>query len=421
MPTFSSLNMPTWFSSASPSQLRNLSEKIGKGICPECLAGVDDTPYEDFSWHPVWDATQGLELPWNQNDPSPLLDIPGRGDLNQHQIFRKDPFHIFKQTVGGHWVASSIVLLLDLGYWSFPGESNQADNLLENAYRDFHYFMKNEWQGHQVANIKMFTRAVLHWPRIKVFPFGRFKGSDTMLMIRWLAQVVSKGRFVPTINKREGINLGDKPHVDWHKPFLRQVLKGCISSVEFFRILHNQGVWLSRQFGHELATHCFEFVSSYSLLARMCHAHSLRRFMLEPSLHYFHHYAIDLTHRLQKNDKYLLSPNQDNCESDEDFVGRLARLSRSAHALTTNIRTLQRYRIKLWFVLKGEDWGASRIRRKKKLTRVGRRKKKVGWGSWLSKGALHSRSTWAAESCWCGFGLSCDPVGLYVDYIICGL
>eukprot|EP00438_Fugacium_kawagutii_P016391 Skav210373 [mRNA] locus=scaffold1357:670957:671550:- [translate_table: standard] len=190
-------------------------------------------------------------------------------------------------------------------------------------------------------------------------------------MIRWLIQLVQRGRFLQDSNQRSGVNLADRPLEDWHQPFLEEILKGSCASVEFFRILHGQGVWLSRNCAHSLAQHCHQFVSSYEKLANMCHARCFRRFLLEPSLHYFHHFAIDITHRLRKGDRYILTPNQDNCECDEDFVGRLARLSRSTHANTTNLRTLQRYRIKVWFVLHGEDWGASHVRRRKpKLKRV---------------------------------------------------
>lgn len=363
-------------SSAIAFPLRNLSEKVGRGICPECMAGLDATPFEDFSWHPAWDVTQGLMFPWDESNPSPLLEIPGRGGLNQHLLFRKDPFHIFKQTVGGHWVASAVILLGDLGYWSCFNESQAADKILETAHADFNFFMKREWTGHQVANLKMFTKATFHWQKVKAFPFGRFKGSDTMLMIRWLIQLVQRGRFLQDSNQRSGVNLADRPLEDWHQPFLKEILRGSCASVEFFRILHGQGVWLSRNCAHSLVQHCYQFVSSYDTLARLSHAQGFRRFLLEPSLHYFHHYAIDINHRLRNGDHYILSPNQDNCESDEDFVGRLARLSRSTHASTTNLRTLQRYRIKAWFVLHGEDWGASRVRgRKPKLKRVRQIKK----------------------------------------------
>lgn len=364
------------FECCSTNSPRKLAEKVGKGICPECLAGLDDLPFEDVSWNPRWLPSEGLENPWDDDDVSPLLQIPGH-TARQHEIFRKDPFHIFKQTVGGHWVASAIVLLSDLGYWSSPGQSNQADVLLEVAYQDFHHFMKNEWQGHHVANIKNFTRALLHWPKIKTFPYGRFKGSDCMLMIRWLAKVIQKGVLMKETNQRQGVSLLDRPLEAWHKPFLQNILLGSTASVEFFRILHTQGVWLSRETSRNLALHCYNFTNSYSGLARLCHGQGLRRFTLEPSLHYFHHYAVDVTARLQAQDSHILSPNQDNCEMDEDFVGRISRLSRAVHASTTTQRTLQRYLIKVWFVLTGQDWGASgSTKRKRKLTRTGGVKKR---------------------------------------------
>ena len=319
-----------------------------------------------------------MQNPWNDNNRSPLLEIPGN-DTRPHEIFRKDPFHIFKQTIGGHWVASGIVMLCDLGYFSLPGQSNQADHLLEVAYQDFNYFMKHEWQGHQVANIKMFTKALLHWPKIKNFPYGRFKGSDCMLMIRWFAKLLSKGRFVEGKDCRQEVSLIAEPLQAWHRPFLLHLHTGSVASLEFFQILHTGGTWLSKQKAHTLALRCYQFTSSYSGLARLCHGQALRRFMMEPSLHYFHHYAVDIIRRVHANDAWILSPNQDNCEMDEDFVGRVARLSRAVHALSTTKRTIERYLLKAWFVFHGQDWGASssKKRKRKRLRTGGKPTKRV--------------------------------------------
>ena len=347
--------------------VRNLSEKIGKGICPECLAGLDDLPFEDLGRFPKWKVSEGLENPWSDDNLSPLLKIPGQA-FNQQAIFRKDPFHIFKQTVGGHWVASAIVLFADLGYWSRDGESNQADVLLQTAYKDFHYFVKNEWHGQYVANIKMFTKALLHWPKIKSFPYGRFKGSDCMLMIRWLGTLVQRGCFLSDSNRRPNVSLIDCPLEPWHVPFMTKIKSGCIAAVEFFRILHNQGTWLhATRHALPLTKFNFEFVDSYQGVAQLCHARGLRRFMLEPSIHYFHHYGVDITQQISRGDQWILSPNQDNCEADEDFVGRLSRLSRCVHASTVTLRTLERYKIKAFFTFTNQDWGASGGRPKKRL------------------------------------------------------
>ena len=51
------------FGCCSTNSPRKLAEKVGKGICPECLAGLDDLPFEDVSWNPRWLPSEGLENP----------------------------------------------------------------------------------------------------------------------------------------------------------------------------------------------------------------------------------------------------------------------------------------------------------------------------------------------------------------------
>lgn len=345
--------------------LRNLSEQVGKGICPECLAGLDDCPYEDVRKCPGWKPTEGLEKPWDPQDPSPLLEIPHR-EFSPHLLFRKDPFHVYKQTIGGHWVASCVVLLMDLGYWSRVGQSTQADVLLEFAYEDFNFYVKHEFQGRHVANIKNFTKALFHWHRIQTFPFGRFKGADCMLMVRWLHQCVSKGVVVPGANQRPNVSLIHRPLDPSHTNMLALVLEGCRASLQFWRVLHNEGTWHCRNAAVLVVDSSQSFSDCYSKLASQCHMLKLRRFHLEPTLHYMHHFAVDTQERLDLNDMHILSPNNDNCETDEDFVGRVSRLSRSVHALSIPQRTIQRYKIKAYFVFTGQDWGSSGVKRRGK-------------------------------------------------------
>lgn len=70
--------------------------------------------------------------------------------------------------------------MMDMGYWARSMESQQADKLLEFAYEDFHFYVKSEFGGRQVAHMKAFTKQLFYWPRLATFPFGRCKGSDTM-------------------------------------------------------------------------------------------------------------------------------------------------------------------------------------------------------------------------------------------------
>ena len=349
---------------------RNLSTAKGHGICMECLAGEFNAPFEEVSWQPAWLATSGLMLPWKESSPSPLCKIPGRF-LAPHQIFRKDCFHIWKQTIGGHWVASGIVLLLDLGYWNTALGPQDADSLLQVAYRDYDYFMKNEWTGHQVSHCKMFTKALLHWPKQKMFPYTRIKGSDIMLCTRWFVRLLSSGLWDPSAGVRRQVSLIERPLHPSHVPLLRELLRGSYGALEFFRMCHTEGVWHDRGQAQVVARACYSFCEAYSQIAQMCHVRGLRRFHLEPSLHYYLHFAVDSAERLRQGHQHVMSPMTEGCEADEDFVGRLARLSRCVHARSVNQRTIERYLIKVRFVLFGEDYNSSgpSNARKKKLKR----------------------------------------------------
>ena len=324
----------------------------------ECMAGLDEYPWEDVSRDPRWLCTEGLVNPWDDASPSPLLAIPKRA-YAPHTIFRKDPFHVFKQTIGGHFVASSVVLLLDLGYWHTPGFNAEASVLLELAYEDFNFFLKKEWPGKQVAHLKTYTKALLHWPRSNTFPYGRFKGSDCMLMIRWLRHFALHGRWVRGSAERENVDLRQRPWLPFHAPLFQQIWRGASASLEFFKLLHTNGVFLCPSIAESMAECSFQFCQAYQSLAEQCHQLDLRRYHLEPSLHYFHHYYTDLMAKVRANHPWVMSPACDNAESDEDFVGRLARLSRCCHAGSVTHRVIDRYLIKCYFSMTGQDWSSA--------------------------------------------------------------
>lgn len=325
----------------------------------ECLAGRPECPYEDVSRNPRWESTISLVEPWDARSPSPLLGLPGQS-FRPEQRFRKDPFHIFKQTIGGHYIASSVILLLDLSYWDRPGVPNNAEALLEYAHDDFAHFAKKEFTGKTIPHLKNFTKAIFHWPKVKSYPYARVKGSDVMLCIRWLLHLVLHGCLTVGAPARPHVSLINQPLQPWHAPFLKQIAKGCQAALTFFNIMHSNGVWLSAELAKQMADASCEFCESYQALARLSHSHSLRRFHLEPSLHYFHHYGIDIRRHLDQHGRSLvLSPSVDGCEQDEDFVGKQARLSRHCHAATVTLRCIERYLIKVYFVHSNQDWGSA--------------------------------------------------------------
>ena len=317
-----------------------------KGCCFECLAGFSQFPFEDTRPRPAWLHTVGQVPPWSANasEQSPLLQIPFMLQQSE-KFFRKDPFHIFKQSLGGHFVASTIILLMDLGYYTLPhAASNSVEEQLERTYFDFAFFAKHEFVGKTVPYIKHFTRLLLHFQRHSSFPFGRFKGSDTMLMIRWLQHLICHGPIFEGDLLRPEKNLIRSPLAQWHAEFFHMIAIWCSSSLKFFHILHTSGIWLMPIASGAMANASAAFSRAYSRLATLCFNRGLCRYHLEPSQHYFYHYNFEL-----RSHDVIMSPATENCEADEDFIGRVCRLARCVHASTTTLRVLERHLIKCYF------------------------------------------------------------------------
>ena len=317
-----------------------------KGCCFECLAGERGFNFEDVRLSPNWEPSLYSRRPYVQ--ASPLLRIPSQ--LVPEKFYKRDPFHTFKQSIGCSFLSSSIVVLCELGY--FPGESEAVQAVLTRAYEDFAYWTKKEWSGRTMQSLKNFTKDLFHWPRKEAFPAGRFKGGDCMLMLRWLQHGILNGFLVQGSDplSRPNRNLVRNPLEDWHGPFLQHMLDACQAALMFFHTMHRSGIWLSRAATREMGLNAAKFNQSFSALAGLCHSRSMPRFHLVPALHAFHHFYMDTKKQLaiRPRVKVTMSPAVANCEADEDFVGKVARLSRKVHARSTNQRTLERYLVKMW-------------------------------------------------------------------------
>ena len=314
-----------------------------KGCCFECLAGLNAYPFEEVSAQPAWLATLHAQVPWNQ--ASPLVQIPHK-PFQSETFFLKDPFHIFKQTMGGHFVASCLILMVDLQFY-FEATNNSVENILDRLYADFNFWVKHEWRGLVRPNIKRFTRQILHFPNNYSFPFGRFKGSDTMLLVRWLKHLMNNGCVFENDITRPGVPLFGRGQP--HSELMHLVSDACSGVLVFFHLLHSSGLWLEPNTSSRMAQGCFTFCSDYAKLAVSTFRLQLCRFHLEPSLHHFLHFYFEL--RFASGP--ILNPAAHSCEADEDFIGKVARLSRCVHPSSVTLRVIQRMLIKYWFEYEG--------------------------------------------------------------------
>eukprot|EP00438_Fugacium_kawagutii_P029459 Skav209226 [mRNA] locus=scaffold293:68270:69547:- [translate_table: standard] len=313
-----------------------------RGCCWECLAGFQDYPFEDVASGAAWESTVGLADPWLANETSPLLRIPCQKYM-PHALWKRDPFHAFKQTLGGHFAASVIILFsVDMGLFKVQGQHNDVDTLIGRAFDDFRFFIMSEWHGDGVNHTKAFTRQTLHFPENKKFPYARWKGSDQMLIIRWLRQLVLFGPVVDQFS-RSGISMVVSPPQGWNRSFFEAVFLACEASITFFHDLHHEGLWLTPMVADAMANNCLKFCEQYQRLAQLSHLRGVARFHLEPCLHTFRHFSHDIHMAMGKKCSRVFSPSAQTCEMDEDFVGKIARTSRHVHAGSMSRRTIDRY------------------------------------------------------------------------------
>ena len=322
-----------------------------KGICHLCLGGKLGYPWECMDDSANWIQSIGMVKPWDTARFNEIQQIP-MSPVFPEGMFRNDPFHVCKYGIGRPFVASSIVLL---GSWdTWPGGSVQFDNIMHRASQDFSFCCQRELNG-ATPHCKAFTRDLLHFPRDSSFPFGGWKGADTLLLLRWLVRLIRHGAS-DGATPRSGTSMidsvqGPPEQTEVRRSMLTAILEASCGMLHFFQILHKYGAWLQRSVAEKICNDLVVFCSAYIFLAARCMDVGVCRFHVEPALHLLRHMSVRIRSILDTGAERILSPGCFLCESSEDFVGHVARLSRRCSARATCSRTLQRYLIKTFF-----DW-----------------------------------------------------------------
>ena len=83
--------------------------------------------------------------------------------------------HMVKLGIARHFLASAIVCLGEWSIFDEGGKILSVEGLLDTVHQDFEYCCKRELK--QTANLKQFTKDLLHWPRRSSYPFGGFLSS----------------------------------------------------------------------------------------------------------------------------------------------------------------------------------------------------------------------------------------------------
>ena len=303
---------------------RTSASKELPGICWLCAAGVSSLPFEDLKPEAAWIATQDLENqdPWSS--PPRILKHVLHDPLRKPAFFKLDLFHILNAGLYKDYAASSLSLMLGLF-----GEGSQDRNLaaLNNALARF--LKSRKLQLH----CRSLTLSLIGADSLQKYPSGGWsKAQDGVVLMD----------FIPWL--LEDLQVDFRCNEPW-----RFMHAGCSAVGEMMRILYAEGVFLEPLKAQEAGLLGYNFLTSYMLLAQ----HGVRSgrlvYNLTPKLHYLHHVVEDLcrTGRVEPDIVRPMNPVVHSTAQCEDFIGRIARISRRVKSEKAHERLLRRYKAAL--------------------------------------------------------------------------
>ena len=298
-------------------------------ICPLCEAGGEGVSFTDAAPHPAWEATIGASDPWQELPP---LNHAPFAESYRAFVYKFDPFHVLKFGVYRDAVASTLIRLALMLYFDFQEcDSKAIDQRLERAFSLFKMWALAAGKN---PAIKAFTKANMNFERYKSYPWCNAKGSDITLLLMWLEFVLP---FFIAEPKAEG-----------DLKVLKAMYQTIQAGLSYIGVMHSHGVWLPRCCAKFQLETGFRFLRGYLFLADHCMQNHVAGYRLRPKLHYLHHLLHDSQRQLENPAVgFIFSSSALLCETNEDFIGRLARVSRRVAAKTAGMRTTQRYLVKV--------------------------------------------------------------------------
>ena len=317
----------------------NIGEINMKPICAECMAGHRDFPFEDTSSSPRWVSTLFTSEPWDF--PGPLEEVPFDANMPARK-YKRDLLHVFKIGLGRD-MCGSFIMLLARHFKHFDcgdhRESISMSNRLKRAHSRFTLWCA---ASGSCPHLRGFTKDFMHLSTVAGYAYTNSKGSDTMLLLRWLRlELGLLHDRLKAKDEQEAIALAQCG------------MQMCDSAAGMFRLLYGHGLWLPAQCMRQLRDEILVVCRGYSFLASRCLQMGFAGFSLKTTIHSLHHFAVEVDLALQRGATCFPSFLLNDCSADEDFVGRTARVGRSTHSKTTAFRVLQRHLLKTKLLLKG--------------------------------------------------------------------
>ena len=297
---------------------QNPRSKPLRGCCWLCSAGSDEYAFEDFSATPACEKTCGAAntAAW---DTCPLfLEHVPHVRCDPGSYFKLDVLHVYHLGVGRDFCGSSLVRLLNLY------EASSIPNAIEAMNADLKQFLND---SSRQLHFKLLSRDLLGYNSDQSFPSGHWnKAMDTPVMVEFVYWLLSR---------HEDVVASDR---------LLQVMQGGARAIGVcMRTMLQANLWMSLAETSTVGQAALHFVQCYGKLATICHDRKLCLYNLTPKLHCLHHVALRVLRQADQQLPYSMNPLAKSCFTDEDFIGRVSKISRRVAPRLQSLRTIQRY------------------------------------------------------------------------------
>ena len=158
-----------------------------------------------------------------------------------------------------------------------------------------------------------------------------FKGNDTTTFCVYMEAKLNE--ILPTLDA------GDQP-------YFREMVRLFTQANQFMRLIFGAGLWLTKLERQAVINCCEGFLTCYQTCASFAFSKGLCRWKIQPK----YHMTAELLYTLKfeaLNKQPSLNPISFSTQVDEDFVGRVATMSRHVSSRTLHERTLRRYLLHL--------------------------------------------------------------------------
>lgn len=311
----------------------NVGSRSELHICHLCEAGAPNINFEDYSEEPEWQNSMYSARPWPE-DARPVLSLIPFDETCPEKMLANDFFHIHKLGVCRDVIGGIVVVLARLNFFDHDGSTVNINDRLTRAHTFFTLWCKTESRS---PGLRSFSMAFFNMKSLQSAPWVSCKGSDAKILLEWLG-------FTLRLNIQS-------PLVPGHGNLLRimlQVVENCLDVY----MVHRHGLWLEVDCARQLYFGLMRVLRGYSLLGKHAIRLKIRAFIQKPKEHGLHHIAWGLKKGMQTGAPLIPNPQMFATEINEDFMGRISRLSRRVGFKLCDLRVCERYFLKIVALLK---------------------------------------------------------------------